>query len=74
MSKDKKPAAPQAANNVVSLAMCPAEKCGKKASRAEFCEEHFVWFKEGLINRTGEKAKDFDKKFQAYLMRHKKAA
>lgn len=75
MAKDSKaPAAPAAGGNVVSLSMCPVEKCGKKASRSEFCEEHFAWFKEGLIARNGAKPKDFDKKYQAFLMRHKKAS
>ncbi len=71
MAKDNKPSQ---SSNVVPMAVCPAEKCGKKATRAEFCNEHFVWFKEGLIARSGEKAKDFDKKYQAYLMRQKKSA
>jgi hypothetical protein len=47
--------------------------CPKKVSKANFCEEHFVWFKEGLINRKGEKPSDFDKKFQAFA-RKKPAA
>lgn len=59
---------------VLGLTVCPVEKCGKKASRMEFCNEHFVWFKEGLVARNGEKPKDFDKKYQAFLHRHKKAA
>ncbi len=75
MAKESKaPAGANANNNVVGFSMCPVEKCGKKASRSEFCDEHFAWFKEGLINRQGVKPKDFDKKFQAYLMRHKKVA
>jgi hypothetical protein len=76
MSKDnKKGGSPQAGGgNVVSLSICPVEKCGKKASRMEFCEEHFAWFKEGLINRSGEKPKDFDKKHHAYMLRTKKVA
>ncbi|MCB0365599.1 MAG: hypothetical protein H6624_04200 [Bdellovibrionaceae bacterium] len=53
---------------------CPVEKCGKKVVRSAFCEEHFVWFKEGLVNRKGEKPKDFDKKYQAYVRRQHKAA
>lgn len=71
MSKEDKKSA--GANNVVGMTLCPVEKCGKKASRAEFCEEHFSWFKEGLVSRNGMKPKDFDKKYQAFL-RHKKAA
>ena len=74
MSKDKKGAPQGAGNNVVSISMCPVEKCGKKASRMEFCDEHFSWFKEGLISRKGEKPKDFDKKYQAFLLRTKKAS
>lgn len=75
MAKDaKNPAAPQGGGNVLTLTMCPVEKCGKKASRAEFCDEHFSWFKEGLISRKGEKPKDFDKKFQAFLRHNKKSA
>ncbi|HEX4925522.1 MAG TPA: hypothetical protein VFV50_15620 [Bdellovibrionales bacterium] len=42
---------------------CLAEGCSKNAERAEFCTEHFRWFKLGLITRTGARAKDFDKKF-----------
>jgi hypothetical protein len=33
-----------------------------------------MWFKEGLVNKKGQKPTDFDKKFQAFQMRHKKAA
>jgi hypothetical protein len=53
---------------------CPVEGCSKKVERAEFCPTHFEWFKEGLINRQGIKPKDFDKKFQNYLKKHKPAA
>lgn len=75
MAKDKKPSGGETGGgNVVAMSLCPVEKCGKRAARAEFCDEHFAWFKEGLINRSGEKPKDFDKKFQAYLTRTKKAA
>lgn len=45
---------------------CPAESCGKKPKRMHFCSEHFEWFKAGLINRMGEKPRDFDKKYQSY--------
>ena len=64
MSKDKKP---QGGGNVAVLPQaCPVEACGKKPRRAGFCDDHFVWFKEGLVNRKGVKPSDFDKKFQAY--------
>lgn len=62
-------------NNVIALpTSCAAENCGSKAKRAGFCEEHFMWFKEGLVRRNGEKAKDFDKKYQAFLRRQRQAA
>ena len=79
MAKDSgKPEGKKAAQgppgNVVHLpTRCPAEGCGKKPQRAGFCSDHFTWFKEGLISRSGEKAKDFDKKYQAYLRRQKAA-
>ena len=65
---------PNPPSNVLQVSMCPVEKCGKKATRSAFCEEHFTWFKEGLVNRAGEKPKDFDKKYQAFIHRDKKAA
>jgi hypothetical protein len=73
MAKDQKAAKAEGGGNVLSLAICPFQGCGKKASRSEFCGDHFMWFKEGLISRTGEKPKDFDKKYQAYLARTRKA-
>lgn len=70
--KGPNPPAPQ---NVVALpSRCPVDGCGKKATRAEFCEEHFQWFKEGLISRDGKRPKDFDKKHRAYLLRTGKKA
>lgn len=45
---------------------CPVEGCGKPQKKLLFCQEHFLWFKEGLVNKKGEKPRDFDKKFQAY--------
>ena len=77
MAKEQgKAGSQQGGGNVVGLpSACPAEGCGKKPKRAAFCDEHFVWFKEGLINRRGERPKDFDKKYMAFQMRtHKKAA
>lgn len=66
-----------AKDNVVEMkTSCCVEKCTKKTDRLNFCSEHYAWFKEGLINRAGQKPTDFDKKFQAWSMRHagKKAA
>ena len=71
MSKNKKKATTPNMGSVSELPRrCPV--CVDKAQRAGFCEEHFVWFKEGLINRKGEKPKDFDKKY-AYFLRKQAA-
>lgn len=61
----------QMPNNVVSLAAnkCCAEGCKHKPDRAGFCEEHYTWFKEGLITLEGYKARDFDKKYHAFMRR-----
>lgn len=81
MAKDKSKAAnqpqnaPQGGSNVVALVTrCPVDACGKKVHRSSFCEMHFDWFKQGLISRDGKKPSDFDKKYQAYMKRHKSAA
>ncbi len=53
-------------NNVVDMPKrCPV--CTGKSERAGFCGEHFSWFKEGLVNRKGEKPNDFDKKYQNFM-------
>lgn len=53
--------------NVIQLPQsCPVADCKSKPRRAGFCNDHFMWFKEGLVNRKGERPKDFDKKFEAY--------
>jgi len=59
-------------NNVVSLVAnkCTAEGCKAKPHRASFCDEHYMWFKEGLLTLEGHKAKDFDKKYHAWLRRN----
>lgn len=59
----------QIPNNVVpigSSGACCAEGCKKKSDRANFCPEHFAWFKAGLVTREGARASDFDKKFYHY--------
>ena len=67
MSNEKENKKPkQEMNNVVEMVKrCPV--CKGKEARAGFCEEHFMWFKEGLINRKGEKPSDFDKKYQSFM-------
>ncbi|MCK6599155.1 MAG: hypothetical protein L6Q37_12385 [Bdellovibrionaceae bacterium] len=62
-------------NNVVSLTdnRCKAEGCKSKSKKAEFCEEHFNWFKAGLITKEGKYVIDFEKKYQHYLASKKVA-
>jgi hypothetical protein len=62
----------QIPNNVISITsgLCKGEGCRSKAVRAEFCESHFTWFKDGLINKNGEKVPDFDKKHYAWEASH----
>lgn len=74
MAKDKANSSDKQGANVIGMTICPVDKCGQRAVKDAFCNEHFTWFKEGLINRRGERPKDFDKKYQAFLIRHKKAA
>jgi hypothetical protein len=66
----------QVPGQVISLAAnrCQADGCKSKPARAGFCEEHFDWFKAGLITKEGHRAMDFDKKYQHYLASKKKAA
>ena len=64
---NKKPAA-----GAVSHDFCPAEGCKKPVKRMHFCEEHFQWYKEGLLNKKGQRPSDFDKKYQNWM--RKKAA
>ncbi len=52
---------------------CTFDECKAKPARAGFCDEHFTWFKEGLITKEGHRSPDFDKKYQAFA-RRKKAA
>ena len=60
--------------DVVSLNQCCVDKCGKKTDKLNFCVEHYAWFKEGLISKKGVRPSDFDKKYQAFTHRKKKAA
>lgn len=70
--KEKKPKEAKGGDNVVHLQRCPV--CGQKPVKAGFCEEHFMWFKFGLVNKKGERPVDFDKKFMAFQKRIKKVA
>ena len=73
---EKKNLEKQVPNNVVPLsaAKCQAEGCKSKPSKAGFCNEHFTWFKEGLITKEGLKAADFDKKYYQFQNRQRKAS
>ncbi len=56
-------------SNVIPLSsvQCKAEGCKKKHVKASFCDEHYEWFKMGLITLEGYKAKDYDKKYSEFL-------
>ena len=61
-------------NNVVAMpTQCGCEGCKKKADLMNFCQEHYDWFKFGLITKEGKRPTDFDKKFSAYTKHHKAA-
>ena len=61
----------QVPGKLVSLSpvQCKSEECKRKPAKAGFCDEHFTWFKEGLITADGSRAKDFDKKYHHWLRR-----
>jgi hypothetical protein len=54
--------------------MCMADTCKHKSEKANFCMEHFDWFKEGLITKEGRKPTDFEKKHFDYQRRKAKRA
>ena len=62
----------QIPGSVVNLSAhkCTAENCKAKPERAGFCSEHYTWFKEGLLTLEGFNAKDFDKKYHAFMRRN----
>lgn len=64
--KHQTPTPTQGATNVVSLNKCSAEGCSHRADLMNFCNEHYDWFKFGLITKEGKRPSDFDKKFQSY--------
>lgn len=66
---------PNSPDNLAHLpTRCVAENCSQKATRMNFCKEHFVWFKEGLVTKEGHTPSDFDKKYTAFQARRKSAA
>ncbi len=67
---------PPTPSNMIQLSAhkCAAEDCKQKPARAGFCDEHYNWFKEGLLTLEGYKAKDFDKKYHSMMRRKQQAA
>ena len=69
MSKGKKPE--QIASGIDH---CKCEGCKNTQSRFTFCDNHYEWFKFGLITKEGKKVGDFEKKwshYEAYIERQK---
>ena len=65
-----KPAAPaptKGKKHEVVAGHCAAQGCKKEDKRFSFCDEHYEWFKFGLVKKTGEMAPDFDKKYEHFL-------
>jgi len=61
---------PSSKNTVLALpGMCLTEGCKARSEKANFCMEHFDWFKEGLVTKEGRRPSDFDKKFFDYTRR-----
>jgi hypothetical protein len=61
MAKDKKIQV-----TASSVEHCKCSGCKKTEARFTFCDEHYEWFKFGLISKTGAKVSDFDKKMDHY--------
>lgn len=72
-SHPKVPAPNQGAKVLALPGMCMADECKKRSEKANFCMEHFDWFKEGLITKEGRRPTDFEKKFSDYSRRKKSA-
>lgn len=72
----KKNPAPQQGAKVVQLKAdgCIAEGCKLQPKRAGFCDEHYTWFKEGLVTKDGRRPIDFEKKFYNFQQRRAKSA
>jgi hypothetical protein len=71
---EKKNLEKQVPNNVLPIGptKCTAHDCKAKPVRAGWCNEHFDWFKMGLVTKEGQKAPDFDKKWHAWEASKKK--
>jgi hypothetical protein len=62
MGKGKKPVM-----EVVGAEGCKCGGCKKPQARFTFCDEHYEWFKFGLISKVGQKVPDFEKKYDHYV-------
>lgn len=71
--KHQQPADKAPTSNVVAIAntKCTAEGCKKNTEKLSFCNEHYAWFKFGLITKSGKRPSDFDKKYTAYQSHRK---
>lgn len=45
---------------------CYSWGCKAESNRFNFCNEHYDFFKFGLIKKSGEPVPDFEKKFEHY--------
>ena len=52
---------------VVAEDRCKAEACKSAQERFTFCDQHYEWFKFGLITKTGKKVSDFEKKYGHFV-------
>jgi hypothetical protein len=65
---------PGPSNNVVAMpSKCGCDGCGKKSDLMNLCQEHYGWFKFGLLTKGGKRPSDFDKKYSAYMKNQKVA-
>lgn len=70
--KPQKQVQTQVPGKVISMDdyRCKSEGCKAKSTKAQFCGEHFEWFKAGLITKDGARAQDFEKKYYQYIASH----
>ncbi len=45
---------------------CFSWGCKVEAKRFNFCDQHYEFFKFGLVKKSGELAPDYEKKFEHY--------
>jgi len=51
---------------VSGVEQCKCEGCKKPESQFTFCQDHYEWFKFGLITKHGKKVSDYDKKYEHF--------